>query len=48
MIKKKLAIWGGSINSTHTYMLNPELRKQCVVAVRQGDHYEFMEGHFEV
>lgn len=48
MIKKKVAIWGGNINSVHTYMLNPELRKQCVVAVRQEDQYEFMECHFEV
>ena len=48
MIKKKLTIWGGNIKSTPVYMLNPDLRKQCVVAVRQEDHYEFMEGHFEV
>jgi hypothetical protein len=48
MIKKKLTIWGGNISSTPVYMLNPDLRKQCVVAVRQEDHYEFMEGHFEV
>ena len=48
MIKKKLTIWGGSISSTPVYMLNPDLRKQCVVAVRQEDHYDFMECHFEV
>lgn len=48
MIKKKLTIWGGNISSTPVYILNPDLRKQCVVAVRQEDYYEFMEGHFEV
>ena len=44
MIKKKLTIYG---DSDILYM-NPELKKQCIVAVGQEDHYEFMECHFEV
>lgn len=48
MIRKKLTIWGDIISSIPVYMLNPDLCKQCVVAVRQEDHYEFMEGHFEI
>lgn len=49
MIKKKLTIWhADGLNSLGGLWMNPDLRKQCVVAVRQEDHYEFMECHFEV
>jgi hypothetical protein len=49
MIKKKLTIWhADELNSLGGLWMNPDLRKQCVVAVRQEDHYEFMECHFEV
>ena len=49
MIKKKLTIWHkDNYNCIGELWMNPELRKQCVVAVKQGDHYEFMECHFEL
>ena len=49
MIKKKLTIWqDNSFNYTGELWMNPDLRKQCIVAVRQEDCYEFMECHFEV
>jgi len=49
MIKKKLTIWyKDGINSIGSLWLNPDLREQCVVAVKQIDHCEFMECHFEV
>ena len=48
MIKKKLTIWGDQINTPKVLWMNSDLRKQCVVAVKQEDHYEFMECHFEV
>ena len=49
MIKKKLTIWyKDDINSIGSLWLNPDLREQCVVAVKQTDHCEFMECHFEV
>ena len=49
MIKKKLTIrHKDTYNSIGELWMNPELRKQCVVAVRQEDCYEFMECHFEV
>lgn len=49
MIKKKLTIWHkNNYSCIDELWMNPELRKQCVVAVKQEDHYEFMECHFEI
>lgn len=49
MIKKKLTIWyKEDYNYVGELWLNPDLRNQCIVAVRREDHYEFMECHFEV
>ena len=50
MIKKKLAVYGdaNNVQDLKELYMNPELKKQCVVAVKQEDHYEFMECHFEV
>lgn len=49
MIKKKLTILHkDNYNLVGELWMNPELRHQCIVAVRQEDHYEFMECHFEV
>ena len=49
MIKKKLTIWyKEDYNSVGELWMNPDLRHQYIVAIRQEDHYEFMECHFEV
>jgi hypothetical protein len=49
MIRKELTILHkDNYNSIGKLWMNPDLRKQCVVAVKQEDHYEFMECHFEV
>ena len=49
MIRKELTILHkDNYNSTGKLWMNPDLRHQYIVAVRQEDHYEFMECHFEV
>lgn len=49
MIKKPLTIkHTNDLNAICGLWMNPDLKKQCVVAVRQDERYEFMECHFEV